>query len=257
MALPTPRRLEGFILFVLTAVKLCGQTDTNAVFAAWAQSEFCAAQERYAAQPDVETNAWQLGRATYDWAEFATNNQQRAGIAQAGIAACRHLVEFHPDSAAGHYYLGMSYGELAQAEAPSIAAYKLIREIEHEFKQATELEEGLDYGGPARCLGLLYRDAPGWPISIGSHRKAREYLERAAVLAPAFPENQMNLLESYIRWHEPDHAEQAWRKLAGVWPAAQTNFTGAAWGWTWADWTRRRAAARSDFERAFKRSPAP
>jgi hypothetical protein len=151
----------------------------------------------------------------------------------------------------------MDYGQLAEAEAPSMAAYKLIRDIEREFKAAADLDERLDFAGPVRCLGLLYRDAPGWPISIGSKRKAREFLERAAALAPSYPENQLNLVESYTGWHQAAEAQAAWQKLVAVWPAGRTNLTGVAWEFSWADWTTRRAAVKADFQKAFKQALEP
>ena len=118
-----------------------------------------------------------------------------------------------------------------------MAAYKLIRDIEREFKSAAELDERMDHAGPLRCLGLLYRDAPGWPISIGSKRKAGEYLQRAAATAPDYPENQLNLVESNIQWHQADDAKTAWLlRLARTWPAAQTNFSGPARKPDWDDW---------------------
>jgi tetratricopeptide (TPR) repeat protein len=257
MPLPTPRRAQGFALFMLAALAAVAQPTTNAVLAARAGQAFDRAQKEYAAQPEDAPAACQLGRATYDWAEFATNAEQRGTIAQVGIAACRQLVARDPGSAAGHYYLGMDYGELAEAEAPSLAAYRLIREIENEFKTAAELDERLNSAGPVRNLGLLYRDAPGWPLSIGSRHKAREYLERAAALAPDYPENQMNLLETHLRWHQAAEAEAAWRKLNAIWPAARTNLAGAAWDFDWADWTFRREVAKGDFQKAFKRPLEP
>jgi len=257
MELRTPTWRQGCGVILLAAATALGQQVTNTVFAARAQSEFIRAQKKLTAHPDIATNAWILGRASYDWAELATNAEQRAAVAQAGIAACRHLVAREPQSAAGHYYLAMNYGELAEAEAPSMAAYKLIREIEREFKVAAQLDERLDFAGPIRCLGLLYRDAPSWPVSIGSRRKAREYLERAAVLAPDFPENQMNLVESHILWHGADETEAAWRRLTVIWPAAQTNLTGANWEPSWDDWTNRGAMARANFQKTFKRTLRP
>jgi tetratricopeptide (TPR) repeat protein len=260
--MPTPYRRQGFAVFVLAAglaaaLTAWSQPTTNATFAARAQQAFVRAQQEFTAHPDQADAAINLGRTAYDWAIFATNSDQQARIARAGIAACRQLLARDPHSAAAHYYLGMDYGELAQAEEPSMAAYKLIREIEREFKAAADLDERFDFGGPPRCLGLLYRDAPGWPISIGSRRKAREYLERAAALAPNLPENQLNLLESHIRWRQAAEAEKAWQKLAAVWPVARTNLTGVAREFDWADWTTRRAAAREDFEKAFDRAPKP
>jgi hypothetical protein len=76
-----------------------------------------------------------------------------------------------------------------------------------------------------RNLGLLYRDAPGWPFSIGSKRKAREWLERAAALAPDYPENQLNLAESHCAGMKPDEAEKGeLKKLDALWPARANQF---------------------------------
>jgi len=257
MMLQTPFRAQGCALFLLVALAASapGQTETNRTFAARAGKEFSRAQNQFAAHPGDAAAAWQLGRASYDWAEFATNVTQRAAVAQAGIAACRQLLAREPKSAPGHYYLAMDFGQLAEAEAPSIAAYKLVREIEREFKTAAELDEKFDFAGPPRCLGLLYRDAPSWPISIGNKRKAREWLERAAALAPDFPENQLDLAESQVRWHQRAEAESALEKLNAIWPGAQTNLVGEAWEPSWDAWTARRAAAKAEFQKTFKRAP--
>lgn len=264
MPLSTPLHVWSFALLgllVWTLPHAHAQAQppatTTSLFAARDEQAFLQAQKRFSSHPGDTQAACDLGRATYDWAELATNSDQRAAIARAGIAACRQLIERDPKSAPGHYYLGMDYGELAAAEAPSLQAYKLIREIEHEFKTANDLDEKFDFGGPPRCLGLLYRDAPGWPISIGNNRKAREFLDRAAELAPDFPENQMNLVESAILWHEAPDAEKAWQKLNALWPAARTNLSGLAWEQSWDDWTKRYAAARANFEKTFKQTLAP
>jgi tetratricopeptide (TPR) repeat protein len=257
MPLPTPTRLQGFAIFLLATAAAVAQPTTNGVFAAYAEQSFVHAQNEIAAHPDDAAAAWVLGHAAYDWAEFATNAAQRAGIARAGIAACQQLLARNPNSAQGHYFLGMDYGELAEAEAPSMAAYKLIREIEREFKTAADLDEHLEHAGPLRSLGLLYRDAPGWPISIGSRRKARELLDRAAALAPDYPENQMNLVESHLLWRQADEAQRAWRKLLAIWPAARTNLTGVAWAEDWDDWSYRREVAKGEFRKVFKRELEP
>jgi hypothetical protein len=244
------------LLLLAVAPALSQPADTNA-FAARAAQAFMDAQKDFALRGGEASAAWHLGRASYDWAEFATNADQRATVARVGIAACQQLITRDPKSAPGHYYLGMDLGELAEAEAPSVAAYHLIREIEREFKAAVDLDDSFDYGGPLRCLGLLYRDAPGWPISIGSKRKARDYLERAAEVAPDFPENQMNLVESHVQWHEAAEAESAWKKLTALWPRASTKLVGVAWQPSWTDWTARRTAVRADFERTFKKNLVP
>ena len=254
MALSTPFRAQCFAFLFLAALAASAQAASNQVFAARAQRAFLTAQKNFADNFN-ETNALRLGRTAYDWAEFSTNETQRAETSRAGIAACRQWLARQPKSAPAHYYLAMNDGELAEAEAPSMAAYKLVREIEHEFKTAADLDEAFDHAGPPRCLGLLYRDAPGWPLSIGSKHKAREWLERAAALAPDFPENQLNLAESHVRWRQAAEAALAIKKLDTIWPAARIHFTGEAWEPDWADWTARRTAVEADFQKTFKRPP--
>lgn len=254
MALLTPFRVRGCAFFALLTISATAQTASNAVFAARARVDFNRAQADYTAHP-TETNALRLGRASYYWAEYATNETQRATVAKAGVAACREWAERKPQSAGAHYYLAIDYGELAEAEAPSLAAYRLVHEIEREFKTAADLDVAYDFAGPARCLGLLYRDAPGWPLSIGSRHKAHEWLDRAAAVAPDYPENQLNVAESAVRWHQATDAEQAIKKLAAVWPAAQKKLAGEAWEAIWADWIQRRAAVTAEFQKTFKRPP--
>ena len=140
----------------------------------------------------------------------------------------------------------MDLGQLARTEL--LGALKLVREMEREFKTAAELDAQFDFAGPERNLGLLYRDAPGWPASIGSKRKARTYLELAVKLAPAYPENHLNLAESHLQWHESDTAKSELKALDALLPAARTNFTGVQWEQSWDDWTTRRDAARKKLD---------
>ena len=232
-------------IFLLAAAGLVSADETrNKIFAARAGAEFQRAQIQWQSGTNGPSAAWQFARACFDFADFATNDTGRAAIARQGIAACQDLLEHETNSAPGHYYLAMNYGQLARAEAPSLAAYRLVRQIEGEFKTTADLDKSFDYAGPERCLGLLYRDAPGWPFSIGSRRKAREWLEQAAKLAPDYPENQLNLAESFLQWHESDNAKSELSALDALWPEAQTKFTGEAWERSWDDWAARRDAAR-------------
>ena len=242
------------LLFFLAATAAFGQTAEKK-FLTRAESELERTQKIFNTDKNNSTNAWQFARACFDVAEQATNSTQRAAAAKLGIAASQHLLAREPKSAPGHYGLALNDGELADAEAPSLAAYKLVHEIESEFKAAAALDETFDFAGSARCLGLLYRDAPGWPLSIGNKRKAREWLDRAAALAPDYPENYLNLAIAHLRWHERAEAERALKKLDAVWSAAQTNLTGVAWERSWHDWTKQRAAAKADFRKQFKHAP--
>jgi hypothetical protein len=251
MRRPGHRPLAAFFL-VAASLVAAAEPETNRTFAARAEAEFHRAQNQFQTNTNDSTTAWQFARACFDFNDFVTNNAARAELADQGIAACRQLLARESNSAQGHYYLAIELGQLADTKR-NLAAYKMVKEMEHEFKTAGDLDEHFDYAGTARCLGLLYRDAPGWPVSIGSRRKAREWLERAANLAPGYPENQLNLVESYLRWRERTEAERAWQTLDALWPTAQTNFVGEAWERSWADWTARKTAV----EQSLAQGPQP
>jgi hypothetical protein len=210
--------------------------ETNG--SAYVQQQFAQAQQRYQEQPTNTTVAWQLARATFDLAEFATNDTGRAQLADQGIAAARQALAGDAHSAAAHYYLGMNLGQLARTKG--IGALKLVNQMEREFSLARDLDEHLDYGGPDRNLGLLYRDAPAL-VSIGNKTKAREHLQRALRLAPEFPENRLNLVEAELKWNERNNARRELAALEASWSKARSEFTGPAWEGSWADWTTRLA----------------
>src|SRR5262249_39765600 len=115
----------------LATTKLCvflgvcagafGQTNdqpplAKSEFPAYAQKTFDQAQARYEAHRHDAEPAWQLARAYFDLGEFATNNTQRAELAEKAIALSRLLISRQTNLAAGHYYLGMNLGQLARTK---------------------------------------------------------------------------------------------------------------------------------------------
>lgn len=228
------------LLFSATNVLLAdGARDK--VFAERDRSAWQSARSQFQSRTNDPVLAWQFASTCFDWADWATDKVQRAAIAQEGIAASRQSL-LVTDSAAGHYYLALNMGQLAQAE--TMGALKLVREMSHEFETAAEMDPHFDFAGPDRGLGLLCRDAPGWPVSIGSRRKAHEYLESAVTLAPGDPENVLTLAESYLKWGDTINAKNELRVLDILWPKAQKDFTGQAWEQDWDDWSKRRDALR-------------
>ena len=185
-----PRKAGGkfaassFMIAFVTAAS--AQSTTNPVFAARAEKAFRQAQIEFASGTNGPA-AWQFARACFDFADFATNDTQRADIARQGIAACRKLLARETNSAPGHYYLAMNFGQLARAEAPSLAAYRLVKQMEHEFKTAADLDKNFDYAGPERSLGLLYRDAPGWPSASAAAARPANIWSRPRNLRRIIP----------------------------------------------------------------------
>jgi tetratricopeptide (TPR) repeat protein len=201
------------------------------------QRNYDAARRLHESNPDDDQAAWQFGRACFDRAEFAHDTAERASLADEGMAACRKVTAHQPNLASGHYYLGLNLAQLARTKL--LGALPLLGKMENEWKTALALDEKIDHAGPDRLVGLLYRDAPGWPISVGDNAKARQHLLRAVELSPNFPENYLNLIESYFTWNETDAARRATEKLRALWPAAHKEFAGEYWEVSWKDWNQR------------------
>jgi tetratricopeptide (TPR) repeat protein len=210
---------------------------TNAV--ALAQADLLAARKRSTTETTNNVAAWELGRACFTWGKLLKDPVAQEKIYTEGIAACRRSLALNPQSGPAHYYLGMNIGRVADLKR-NLAAFKMVKVVEHAFQQAAALDEKYAHGGPDRNLGLLYQHAPGWPISLGNQKLARKHLERAVKLAPDYPENRLNLAEAYREWRESKLFQQELEAIQTLWPKAKTNFTGVAWEVDWADWELRR-----------------
>ncbi len=219
---------------------------------------FLTAQTRLKEHPDDPAAAWQFARACFDWADLAETKAQRVSIAEQGVAACRANLARESNSAPSHYYLGMNLGQIAQTKR--LSALDLVAQMETEFVLVKTLDPKFDFAGPDRNLGLLYRDAPGWPLSIGNKAKARQHLDQCVTLAPEYPENWLNRIEAEVQWGENSRARDDLKSLDGIWSHARLQFTGLEWHSSWADWNQRRAklatqAAESSKSRNGSRRP--
>ena len=192
--------------------------------------------QRWAASPTNMTLGWEMARACFDLADNATNDLQRAVVAQEGISAARRVVAQAPEMAPAHYYLALNLGQLARTRG--LTALKLVSEMETELKTALKLDAIFDYAGADRALGIVYRDTPGWPLSVGSKTKSRQHLRQAVALCPEYPESRLYLLETYLKWGEHKNALIEAKATAAMLPAAHQKFTGEQWASSWVDWER-------------------
>ncbi len=206
------------------------------------QAAFERAQERWRRESNNVEAAWMFGRSTFDWAEFATNDHQRSTLAELGIAACRRGVALESNSAPAHYYLGLNLGQLARTKL--LGALKLIDEMEAQWTVAIRLDPHFDYGGPHRALGVLYRDAPGWPTSIGSEKKSRQNLAAALKLHPEYPGNEITWQEGLLEWGSKKMVREQVDETETFLKKARQTFQGESWAWDWEDWDRRWAAVK-------------
>ncbi len=224
----------------------CGAAPSSTAadrFAGQAERAFTDALSEHRRAPADTNAAIALARAAFDWGEYSATDRQRAAIAERGIEAARAALVRNTNLGAAHYWLGMNLGQMARTK--SIGAIPLIKEIAAAFLRARDLDPKIDFAGPDRSLGLLYRDAPGWPTSLGNKKKAREHLERAAALCPEFPENPLCLLETCQQWGERQNFTLQLRKIDRALNDARPRLTGPQWEAAWADWNKRLEAMKT------------
>jgi tetratricopeptide (TPR) repeat protein len=199
--------------------------------------DYESASRRWKADTNNLEASWQLGRACFDLADAATNNTQRAQIAQEGIIASRRATVIDPKLAAGYYYLGLNLGQLARARP--LSAIGILDDVESAWLSAIALDPKFEYSGSHRAIGVLYRDAPGWPLSLGNRKKSLFHLEKAVEVSPDYPGNRLYLLETWLKWGKKDEARAALDVTRKVMEKAPASFTGPAWTEALADWDRR------------------
>jgi tetratricopeptide (TPR) repeat protein len=204
-----------------------------------AEQAYDIAKSRYETNQADAIVAWQFARACFEVADLSDKDSERAKLGHAGADVCEQLLKRDPNNAAAHYYLGMNIGQVAQTK--SLGALPLVRQMRKEWEMARGLDEHLDFAGPDRNLGMLYRDAPNPPLSVGSRAQALQHMARAVELAPDYPENYLNLIESDFKWDRMDDASRQNEKLREILPAARKELTGPHWQGPWKDWEQRRA----------------
>lgn len=200
-----------------------------------AEQKFHETRVRFDAEPTNALVAVAFARAAFDWAEFATSDRQREALANEGIAASRQALRLKPDYGPAHYYLALNLGQYARTKR--FKALGAINEMEKSLLRAIELDPAFSHAGPDRTLGLLYLQAPGWPISVGNRAKAERHLTRAVAVAPEYPENHLALIEAWLHWKNGPAARRQAKALADIWPKARERFKGPEWEDDWKSWT--------------------
>ncbi len=223
----------------------------SAKFSDSAQIKLINARKKFQADTNSVPAGWALGQACFWRGEFASNDEERKALANEGIAVCRALTISAPTLPEGHYYLAMNLGQLARTKW--LEALGIVKDLELGLKLAGGMSPRLDHAGPDRCLGQLYRDAPGWPISVGSKAKARAHLLRAVELAPDFPENHLELIETWLTWKETKNLQRDLDTLSTLLPNARKQLTGEDWAAHWDDWERRWKAAQAEAAKLLKK----
>lgn len=199
------------------------------------QKDYTDSLQEFREHPDELKAALRLGEASFLWAEQDVEN--RAMIAEVGIDAARAGLRIDASSGPAHYYLAMNLGQLARTK--TFGALKLVRQMEKEFLSAVKQSPKIHHGGAHRSLGMLYEQAPGWPLSVGNRKKARKHLEQAVELVPEYVENHLALMDAYLRWKKADLVRKRLKAAREALEVSREKVTGVKGKVLLEEWERR------------------
>jgi hypothetical protein len=125
--------------------------------------------------------------ACYRRGRAAPGSDERLRQFREGMTRARVRLAAHPDDPAGLFWLAVNTGAEA-LERGRLQALPALPEMERLLLRCHQVAPAYEHAGAARVLGRLYHKAPP-VISIGSNKKARQWLAAALAAAPDFPGN--------------------------------------------------------------------
>lgn len=137
----------------------------------------------------AEVNFW-LGETAEDADDKLAFYDEGVQCGEAGVGIDENSLE-------ANFWLAVCYGAFGQ-EKGVMQSLALVQPIKKAAEKAANIDGSYFYGGPWRVLGRLYHKAPGFPISLGSTKKAIESLEKAVAAGEKFFLNRLFLAEAYL-----------------------------------------------------------
>ena len=159
-----------------------------------------ARDELFALVEEDSECAWAYGilaEINYWLGEDATDAEDKLAFFEEGVECGEAAVGIDENSLEGNFWLAVNRGSFGQ-EKGIMQSLAMVQPIKRAAEKAAEIDGSYFYGGPWRVLGRLYHKAPGFPISVGSTKKAIECLEKAVERGPKFFLNRLFLAEACI-----------------------------------------------------------
>ena len=138
-----------------------------------------------------------LGEINFWLGETAEDQGDKIAFYDEGVQCGEAAVGIDENSLEANFWLAVCYGAFGQ-EKGVMQSLALVQPIKKAAERAAAIDGTYFYGGPWRVLGRLYHKAPGFPISVGSTKKAIECLEKAVAAGEKFFLNRLFLAEAYI-----------------------------------------------------------
>lgn len=145
---------------------------------------------------DRDLHVWCARTAYYAAHRFQDDSDTMGRIAKIGHRCAKRLIKRHPRDYEGRIWLAMTEFKWKVAEAflPPLGKIKdIVAFLEGLRKQRP------DQYAAYMLLGAMYRELPGWPVSVGDEDKALRLLQKADELSPLNAELLLELAAAYAK----------------------------------------------------------
>ena len=174
-------------------------TDADALYASRETLSSCEKsielyEKMLSADPKNYDACWKTARSCKFLGDKYPSDS-RAAILEKGEKFSRRAIEISFDKVEGHFWLGVCLGRIGE-ERGVLNSLFLVGPIKDEMEKCLSVDP--TYAGAHHVLGVLYRKAPGWPLSSGDMDKAQEHALLAVKYLPSSTLNHLGLAEVYI-----------------------------------------------------------
>jgi tetratricopeptide (TPR) repeat protein len=173
-----------------------------------ARAAVAAYQAATAASPGSYEAWWRLARACW-WLGDHVPKSECLAVYDQGKAAADRAVALDPGRVEGHYWLGVCLGRTGE-ERGILNSLFMVDPIAKAMEACLAIDP--KYGRAQHVLGVLYRKAPGWPLSRGDMNRSLEYARSASANASEAVITHVGLAETLIALGRKDEARQVLTK---------------------------------------------
>jgi tetratricopeptide (TPR) repeat protein len=165
-----------------------------------------AAYEQVLAQnPQHYEALWRLARC-YWWQGDHSPKGKEIELYDKGKLYAQRAQQTAPEKEKGYYWFGVNEGRAGEIRGifNSLFAIEPIRQAMQKVLSLTEEKDGSAH----HVLGVLYRRAPGWPLSCGDINKSLDHARQAVEFSPDEVAPRVDLAKTLIAKGQKDEARK-------------------------------------------------
>lgn len=160
-------------------------------------------------EPDNYDALWQASRILL-WIGDHSPEEEQVEIYQKGMDYGKKAIDLYPEGIEAHYWYGSNIARYGSARG-IFKSLQYISPLVEVMEKLIKLDP--QHHKAYMVLGIIYQQAPPWPVSVGDLDKSEEYLKRAISIYPHSLHSQLELGITYNKMKKWDLAKIQFKKV--------------------------------------------